>query len=628
MKKRDTSKSAIKAPICRNHSAMELKRVRFMPMFELILPCVTILALLWLGNTECASWVFEHLKKEQSNVQVAVQIIAHALALLQVLSLCATFNLSTRLRFLKRSTSLQDLSLWIAISTARIDVNLPKGYLAVASTFVLATLLPGALWAGALSPLFVLKTRGLGEIAVPTYTPSTQTKALWDSEFQVLNGHQISNLVEECIVINDGRGLVSNCPVPTLQGPLLLSASSASTMDGGPRNHSKLDNPSWQYVGRSYGVGSSTGHASDNVNDDKVLSYTYSETGYMVNVTCMKNSTSDFRFRLIESLNEDTSPEKYHKTHHPELEFDHSEIIIKARLSTYLADGYLPNSFMDVPEYYPVISWKKDYESLVTWAAVANAGRNMIAVAAGTDHYQELDRVQCEVFFAPTTFNVTVDRSKQLIRVEPQNAIEAYDIEPTHRLQAHAIHSLYLLARMSPSLYVSILGESLSRNVERMQKQRPYLPRQDVVTSAVAESFTAIIDDILVAYGTSQIVNAQDTVATTAHGIVEAAQIGQPFYRNLVWTVNSLIIMIVAFEATRTRCWRSLTRFNYLDSKSVIIAASAGGGGIAKAVLNEHDGMGTAWVADPGDPVACGLKVRWLSKSMPDGTETVAIDKA
>ena len=628
MKKSEGSELATHAPSRRNRGAMELKRVRFLPMFELILPSAAILALLWLGDAECPPWMYDYLKKEQSNVQVAVQIIAHALALLQVVSLCTTFNLSTRLRFLKRPTCLQDLSLWIAISTARVDVNLPKPHLAVASIFVLATLLPGALWAGALSPLFVQKTMELGEIALPAFTVGVESKAQWDAEFQVRNGHQIANLVKECTVVNDARGLVSNCPVPTLQGPLLLSASSASTMADEPRNHSKLDSPTWQFIGRSYGVGSSAGHASDDINDNRVLSYVYSETGYMANVMCMRNSTSDFRLRYVRSLISDVTPAEYQRTHHPELDFDHSEVIIKARLSTYLADGYLPNSVLGVPEYYPVISWRDDYQGLVTWAAVANAGRNMIAIAAGKDHYKELDQIQCEVFYTPTIFNVTIDRSQQSISVVPQDSAEAHDIDPTHRLQAHAIHSLYLLARMSPSLYVSVLGESLSRNIERMQKQRPHLPRAEVVTLAVAESFTAIIDDILVAYGASQIVNAQDTTLTAAHGIVEAAQIGQPFYHNLVWTLNSLIIMIVAFEATRTRCWRSLTRFNYLDSKSVIIAASAGGGGVAKAVLNEHNERGTDWIADPGDAVACGLKIRWLSRSMPDGTETFAIAKA
>lgn len=68
--------------------------------------------------------------------------------------------------------------------------------------------------------------------------------------------------------------------------------------DGRPRNHSKLDNPNWEYIGRSFGVGSSVGQSDDHIADDRVLNYNYTESGYSANVTCIKNSISDFHFRL------------------------------------------------------------------------------------------------------------------------------------------------------------------------------------------------------------------------------------------------------------------------------------------------------------------------------------------
>ena len=144
----------------------------------------------------------------------------------------------------------------------------------------------------------------------------------------------------------------------------------------------------------------------------------------------------------------------------------------------------------------------------------------MIAVAAGTNLYQELNQTQYEVFFRPTAFTIAVNRLQQSI------VVEAQDIEPTGHLRANVMHSINLLSRMSPSLYVSVLGETLSRNVERMQKQRPHLNLTETVTSAVAESFTAIIDDILVAYSASQISNAQDVTFSAVRGVVEAVQIG------------------------------------------------------------------------------------------------------
>ena len=594
-------------------------------MIDLLLPTAAILTLLWIGDRGSTESFYSYLKKDQATIQIMVQIVSHALAALQVSSMCATFNLSTRFRFLRRSISLNDLSLWTALSTTRVDPNLPPFHLAVTLAFMAATLVPGALWAGALSPLYVLKTQELGEQLLPAFTD--WTRANWDSQFQV-RGPRVWNINDNCTVINDARGLVPSCPVPTLQGLLLLSASSATTLGGAPRKHSKLDNPNWEYIGRSFGTGSSVGQTNDNITDDRVLYYSYTENGYVANVACIQNSTSDFYFRLIRYTDQNISASEYQKTHHPNLEFNHSLPPTQSELSTYFAEGYLPNSFMGVPELYPVISWHKEYENIAAWATSTNYDRNMIAIAAGTKLYQELNQTQCEVFFTPMAFNVTVNRSQQSIAVEAQTSVEAQDVEPTGHLQANVMHSINLLARMSPSLYVSVLGETLSRNVERMQKQKPHLKLTEAVTWAVAESFAAIIDDILVAYGASQLLHSQDTTLSAARGVVEAVQIGQPVYRHLIFALNSLMILIVVFEAAHTRCWHRLTKFDYLDPKSVVIASSAGGGGIAKAVLDEHHEKGTDWVADPSDPVASAMRVEWNLNSTLGDTQTMAIVKA
>ena len=136
------------------------------------------------------------------------------------------------------------------------------------------------------------------------------------------------------------------------------------------------------------------------------------------------------------------------------------------------------------------------------------------------------------------------------------------------------------------------------------------------------------MDDILVVYGASQISHAQDVTFSATHGITEAMQIGQPLYRYLVFALNCLMILLVGFEAIRTRGWHLLTKFNYLDLKSVVIASSAGGDGIAMAVSNEHRSHGTEWVGDPRDSIACAMRVEWDMHNTLADTETVAIVKA
>ena len=601
---------------------MESIQARLLPALELIAPTLTILVLLWIGDKEPPEIFYDHLKKDRANVQILVQVFSHVLAGLQVSSLCATFNLSTRFRFLRRSTSLNHLSFWTAISTARVDPSLPRLHYALALSFVLATLIPGALWAGALSPLFVSKIKNLDDVYLPAY--SDATKVIWDSQFQE-RGHQVWNINDDCSVINDANGLIPSCPVPTLQGLLLLSASAATTLDGWPRRHSKLDNPSWEYIGRSFGVGSSIGQANHRLSAERVLLYSYTELGYNTEVSCIQNSTSDIYFRLRTYTNQNISAVEYQTTHHPELNVDPSLPPIQTELSYYYVEGYLPNSLMGSPHLYPVISWHQNYENLTAWASEGREGRNIIAIAAGANLYQQLNQTQCEIIFTPTLFNVTVNRSKQTITVSPQHSTKAQRLEPTGHLERNVVRSINLLARMSPSLYVSVLGETLNRNVARTQIQKPHLTSKQAVTSAIADSFTAIADDILVAYGSSQISNAHSTTSSPVIGAVKTVQIGQSLYRNLIFFLNSTIILIVAFEALNTGFWHRLTKFNYLDIKSVIVASSAGGGGVAESVLENHRERGTDWVADSSDPIACKTQVEWNLSHVLDDTETMAI---
>ena len=610
-----------------SQDAKEWRLVRLIPLLELAIPTATSLLLYCFGDWQSTGMIHDLVKNHQATSQSLVQVISHILGLLQVSSLCAVLNLSMRYRIMRGSVTLQVLSFLLASSTARIDFYLPRRLLLLNAAFVAATLLPAALWAPAISPLIVMKSQELGHQLLPAYTEGT--RAYWDSQFQLRGpGRGVWNINDHCSLVNDKRGLVPSCPVPTLQGLLLLSASSATTLDGGLRNHSKLDNPNLEYVGRSFGAGSSVGKPDERIVDDRVLYYNYTESGYLADVSCIKNSTSNFHFRLERSVEKKISILDYQRTYHPEMPLNDSWGSwpdIWSTYSIYYLDGYLPNSIIGTPELYPSISWHEGYENLTAWAAVANGNRNMIAVAAGNRLYRELDQIQCEVFFRPTVFDVTVNRIQRSIAVEALPSAEAEDIDPSGHLRANVMHSINLLSRMSPSLYVSVLGETLNRNVERMQKQRPGLNITEAVTSAIADSFTAIIDDILVAYGASQIVNAQDTTPTIAHGLMEATQLGHPFYRSSVLMLNLLVILIVLFETARTRCWKHLTRFNILDIKSVIVAASAGGSGIVKAVWARHRSKGTRWAGDPTDNIVRETMVDLDLHSTPSHVEIPAI---
>jgi hypothetical protein len=128
--------------------------------------------------------------------------------------------------------------------------------------------------------------------------------------------------------------------------------------------------------------------------------------------------------------------------------------------------------------------------------AFGNDSANLLAWVA-----RSINQVQCEVDFTPATFTVSVNVS-----------VSSTNIEPSGHLVSNAIDSVNLLARMSNTHYVSVLGNTLSLNVLNMQQRyNASMTEEDTTTSAVANSFTAMIDDILVAYGASQIVISKDT---------------------------------------------------------------------------------------------------------------------
>lgn len=78
-------------------------------------------------------------------------------------------------------------------------------------------------------------------------------------------------------------------------GSLMASAASATTVDGGIRQHSKFDNTRYTYNGRSCGVGASLGLADGDVTDNLLaLSYVYQENGLRAEVECIYNSSTEF----------------------------------------------------------------------------------------------------------------------------------------------------------------------------------------------------------------------------------------------------------------------------------------------------------------------------------------------
>ena len=548
---------------------------RVQPIYSILPPTIFSIILILLHDWNSLAGFRQTLQSYRSTSSVAVQIISSVLGSLQTLTATSLLEAATRVRLVEHSTQLEDIRLWTALLVPRIDTSFRKGRLAAVVLFFGIAQIPAALWAGALTPVFITPTLRTGSIQVPAYT--TATENIWNSEFQV-RGPTVYNVQTNCTKVTSERGYVASCPVPDMQGLLLNSASSATTPSGALRDHSKNDNPDWIYRGRSYGVGSSQGltSVSSLPSGSQLQAYNYTEIGYIANVDCYHNSSSEYYF----TSNIDTSD-----------------------VTLWRVDGYLPNSLPNNPEKYPVLAWSSGPGSIgiLTWSVVVNDNRNMIAIAADGS-YASLNQTHCSVTFTLSNFTVAVNATTQSILVDPQPAAShaLTDIEPTGRLIANAMYSVRLLSFMSTSLYVSVLGESLFHNIETLRARHSNdasaADSPSVVYSAIADSFAAVLDDILVAYGAAQLVlsNASTTVQIT--GIYQAVRIGQNAYIYATLAINILLLVAVAVEMVRTRLWHRLPDFEYSNIASVVVAASAGGTGLAEEVTRREEmdqGSGT-----------------------------------
>ncbi|KAI4931792.1 hypothetical protein J4E85_004389 [Alternaria conjuncta] len=449
---------------------------------------------------------------------------------------------------------------------------------------------PGALWAGAITPVAARGVQQVGSIATPQFTAAS--RHIWDSEFAINENGNLWNYVQNCTAIQGEVTYVSNCPVPNQQRALLEAARSANTGTRAIQNSSKPDNSMWTYHGRSYGVGSTQGlrEVAQVPVEYGLLGYTYNETGYEASVDCIRNASANLTFTLTDNV---------------------------ANVDIWHVEGKLPNSL--VSEFYPVMNWHRDSlddTTLLAWAAFANPSsdpKHMVGIVASA-MYGNFSNLQCEITFSPRLFSIDVDGILQTIVVSPVGSSNAVDPEPTGHLQSNAVYSLNLLSRMSTSLYVSVLGDTLAYNLETLANTVRALD-ETTILRATEESFVAMLDNILGIYGGAQTALANETVPVSIEGKYMMMRFGQKSYQWAVVIVNGILLVVLLAEAIRTRGWRGLPRFDPLDFKSVVATASFGSDAIAMRLKKQHERLGSVtdsngvWFGDSEDRTLGHMKV-------------------
>ena len=401
---------------------------------------------------------------------------------------------------------------------------------------------------------------------------------------------------------------------------ILESATSATTYDGMPRNHSKNDNPEWSYFGRSYGVGSSQGIVGPSDTDGSLQAYSYVETGYLVDSQCNFNNASAFTLRIVVS---DYQPA------------NGSNI----RLDILVANGTLPNANdREDTIAYPLVltnQTSRQDSGILTWVANSKNGRNMISIAA-SGLFEAYNNMQCSVNFTLTCFMVDVNVTSSTMSVaEVDQAPTPQDppFDGNSCLRSNAMASLSLLAQTAASITFETLGESLANNlltfnqsIERQSSNgissnvtydpgHVFQGNETSILQAAEDSFNAMLDDILVGYGAAQLFWSfgADNFSITnryipVNSTYSATRLGQDGYIFATLAINLVLIIIGVEEVIRTRNWERMPLLDYLNLKSVIVATSAGGKGISEDCHRRHP-EGASWDGNNSSKEAAAVRI-------------------
>lgn len=367
-------------------------------------------------------------------------------------------------------------------------------------------------------------------------------------------------IITQCGVrpVPDPRGsnysALDNCIIISKLGNLIMTASTAINATG-PRQHPKIDNSTWTYRGRSYGKGSLAGLLEPVNTTEKPadVSFSYQESGYNISASCSKQTNVIFPF------------EEYYTGGSGQLNVWSSQVVMLDSGNVSIPPFYAASSVYDKVNSAPF--------GYFAWTAFFDKGIYYIATSSQPHSWSHaLNNMLCTIEFAPMSFHINVSRLDQSITVTPLEGIDNFN--QTGNITDAIMSDLDLFSRTSSSsVTFTPLYYAISNNVQAAKTA--YNASVDAAWElSLRDAIVEVADDLLTYQGILAIGrNDSESVLQPVQRQFAAIKIGQTEYHFALLVINILLCTIYLYEASRTRYWKHLPDFNFLDVKALTLAA-------------------------------------------------------
>ena len=89
--------------------------------------------------------------------------------------------------------------------------------------------------------------------------------------------------------------------------------------------------------------------------------------------------------------------------------------------------------------------------------------------------------------------------------------------------------------------------------------------------------------------------SAGDISSVDAHLTVRAVRLGEAKFVYALFTICVVLLVAVAVEACRTRVWRSLPRWDYIDTTCLVMASAVAGEDLVNEMCQDRGGREIEW---------------------------------